>query len=192
MSRMLAQVSSRPREQGFTLVEVLAALVIISLGLLGIAKIQALAYASTGTASMRSLVAIEASGMASAMRANQAYWAVAPPNLAVSVTGTTVTASDAVLASALTAGTSCASATKSGCTTGALVAAYDLQQWANALNGVVAVGAGSGISCPQPPAGSPLSCSITVIWTEHTVSINALAGSAIGGAASSYTLVVEP
>jgi len=51
--------SKRPpcaREQGFTLVEVLVALLVTAVGLLGIAKIQALAYASTGSASVRSLV----------------------------------------------------------------------------------------------------------------------------------------
>jgi prepilin-type N-terminal cleavage/methylation domain-containing protein len=38
------------RASGFTLVEVLVALIIIAVGMLGLAKIQALAYASTGIA----------------------------------------------------------------------------------------------------------------------------------------------
>ncbi len=51
---------ARARAGGFTLLEVMVAVVITAIGLLGIAKIQALAYASTGTASLRSLVAIQA------------------------------------------------------------------------------------------------------------------------------------
>ena len=46
------------RTRGFSLLEVMVALVIISIGLLGVAKMQALAYASTSTASSRSLAAI--------------------------------------------------------------------------------------------------------------------------------------
>ena len=36
------------RARGFTLLEVMVALVVTTIGLLGIAKLQALAYASTG------------------------------------------------------------------------------------------------------------------------------------------------
>ena len=60
--------------RGFTLVEVLVALIIIGVGMLGIAKIQALAYASTGTAALRALAALEASSLAASMRANRGYW----------------------------------------------------------------------------------------------------------------------
>ena len=43
-------------------------LLVISIGLLGIAKMQALALSSTGTAKMRSLAAIEAASLASTIR----------------------------------------------------------------------------------------------------------------------------
>src|SRR5579862_6704677 len=67
----------RHRSRGFSLIEVLVALIIIGVGMLGIAKIQALAYASTGTAAARSIAAIEASSLAAAMRANRDYWTTA-------------------------------------------------------------------------------------------------------------------
>jgi len=81
--------------QGFSLIEVLVALVIIGVGMLGIAKIQALAYSSTATASLRSLAAIEASSLAAAMRANQNYWTTAAAATAqtISIVGGAVTAS---------------------------------------------------------------------------------------------------
>ncbi len=69
-----ANILFRSRARGFTLLEVMIALVITSIGLLGIAKIQALAYASTGSASLRSLVAMQAAGLASSMHTNRNYW----------------------------------------------------------------------------------------------------------------------
>src|SRR5438445_9867309 len=62
------------REAGFSLVEVMVALIVMSVGLLGIAKMQALALTSTTSARMRSIVALEASSLASTMRADRAYW----------------------------------------------------------------------------------------------------------------------
>ena len=61
--------------RGFTLIEVMVAHGHHLVGLLGIAKIQALAYASTGTASVRSLVALQAAGLAASMHADRSYWA---------------------------------------------------------------------------------------------------------------------
>ena len=61
--------------RGFTLLEVMVSLVVTSIGLLGIAKLQALAYASTGSASVRSLVALQAAGLAASMHADRGYWA---------------------------------------------------------------------------------------------------------------------
>ena len=75
------------RSRGFTLLEVMVSLIIISIGLLGIAKIHALAYASTASASTRSLVALQAAGLAATMHTNRTYWAfgVQPP--VVNITG---------------------------------------------------------------------------------------------------------
>ncbi len=69
--------SADPHSQGFSLVEVMVALVVLSIGLLGIAKMQALSLSSTTIASMRSLAALEASSLAAAMHENRGYWATA-------------------------------------------------------------------------------------------------------------------
>ena len=61
--------------RGFSLVEVMVALVICSIGLLGLAKLEALALSSTGVASGRALASLEASSLAAAMHANPGYWA---------------------------------------------------------------------------------------------------------------------
>src|ERR1700678_1427642 len=65
------RASAHARAGGFTLLEVMVAVVVTAIGLLGIAKIQALAYASTTTASVRSLVALQASGLAASMHADR-------------------------------------------------------------------------------------------------------------------------
>src|SRR5258708_22976329 len=79
----------RTKARGFTVREVMISLIITSIGLLGIAKIHALAYASTASAGTRSIVALQAAGLASAMHANRTYWA-AGLTAPVIITGTTI------------------------------------------------------------------------------------------------------
>src|ERR1700678_4179404 len=62
------------RSEGFSLVEVMVALVVCCVGLLGLAKMEALSISSTGIAGARSLAAIEASSLAAAMHADRGYW----------------------------------------------------------------------------------------------------------------------
>ena len=76
--------------RGFTLLEVMISLIITSIGLLGIAKIHALAYSSTATAGVRSLVALQTAGLASSMHANRGYWAAGAAPVPVIITGTTI------------------------------------------------------------------------------------------------------
>jgi type IV pilus assembly protein PilV len=178
------------RNSGFSLIEVLVALIIIGVGMLGIAKIQALAYAGTGTASLRSLAAIEAASLASAMRANRNYWTVAPTPLTVTVT-TTMTPSDAALAT----GATCLS--PSVCTA-AQVAGYDLTNWVTAVNALLPSVTGT-VNCPTPvPVGGftpPIGCTIQLTWYERNVGVNAQSQINAQGVAippQFYTLYVEP
>src|SRR5882757_3906977 len=94
---------------GFTLLEVMVSLFIISIGLLGIAKIHALAYSSTATAGTRSLVALQAAGLASSMHADRSYWSGPAVPAVVTITtnstsGTTTITPAAVDAAANTPG----------------------------------------------------------------------------------------
>jgi len=173
--------------RGFTLIEVLVALIIIAVGMLGIAKIQALAYASTGTASMRSLAAIEASSLASAMRVNRGYWTVAPIPLTITITGANVNATDGTLNGAI----SCVSGVGvTPCSTNTL-AAYDLHTWATALNKALP-NVSATVNCPTPlPAGTPLGCTIQINWSERNTAINSQsAGTTM--VTLPYVLYVEP
>src|ERR1700754_3026480 len=79
------------KARGFSMIEVMVALIIISVGLLGIAKMQALALSSTGTARLRSLAAIEAASLASVMHSDRAYWSLLGPGVTtISITKATV------------------------------------------------------------------------------------------------------
>lgn len=184
--------SARAGARGFSLVEILVSLIIIAVGLLGIAKIQALAYASTGTASLRSLAAIEAASLASAMRANRNYWTVPATPLLITVTGPVIVKSDGAIAGTFNCAFG-AAGNNTPCTAPQL-ASYDLQTWVNSLNAMLPGVTGS-VSCPTPvPAGGftpPVGCTIQLIWSERNVGINAQSQTTTMSLPT-YTLYVEP
>ncbi|HSY07182.1 MAG TPA: type IV pilus modification protein PilV [Steroidobacteraceae bacterium] len=198
---------SRPTSagaRGFSLIEVLVALIVVSVGLLGIAKMQAIAYSSTGVASKRSLAAIEAASLASSMHANRAYWSVsgiAPAS--TTVTGNAVTASTDP---ALLAAVDCTSGGAVPCTASAL-AAYDLgfgpTSWAAALQSLLGTSDQAVIACVNPaPPQTPVTCTVTITWSENQVALNSQEAAAANAAAAantpaalqlpSYTLYIEP
>jgi type IV pilus assembly protein PilV len=171
------------RARGFTLVEVLVSLIIISVGLLGLAKIETVAYASTGVASQQSLAALQAASLASAMRANRGYWA----GVAAGTIYNSATAATNTYACALPAGTAFTSAL---CTPTQL-AAYDLQDWfTNSLSKSLP-NPTAKITCNAASGTSPLGCWITINWVEENVAINSQSTT---GTLSppTYTLYVVP
>jgi type IV pilus assembly protein PilV len=183
--------------RGFTLIEVLVALIVTCIGLLGIAKIQALVYANTGSASTRSLVALQASGLAAAMHANRVYWSAGAAPSPITISNTTISESTNTLNTTAAATTDCnltGSTVALPCTPPVL-AAHDLHIWANGLSALLpGVTPTTTITCP---IAIPLTCTIQITWSEKTVSLNtqAQAGTVQGAAgtfAPTYTLYVEP
>lgn len=185
------------RARGFSIVEVMVALLVISTGLLGIAKLQALALSNTSGARLRALASIEAASLAATMQADRNYWGTITTKTTATVQNGSVTAaSDAVLNTSVEC-TLGAAGSVAPCTAQQM-AAYDLQQWATALQNVLGAGGQSpnnaAISCTVPTATDPVSCMITINWTESQVAANAVEA---GGDASaltnpSYTLYVDP
>jgi type IV pilus assembly protein PilV len=169
---------ARHGSRGFSLVEVMVALVICSVGLLGLAKLESLALSSTGVASSRSLAAIQASSLAAAMHANPGYWAAgfAPATTTVSATNNFSSASPC-----LTAGTS-------SCVPSAM-AAFDLQQWAIQLGNVLP-GYYATITCST--GSFPVTCNIQIQWVENAVSANAQQTNMAGMQVPTYILYVQP
>ena len=173
-------LGAQARARGFSLVEVMVALVVCAVGLLGLAKMESLALSSTSVASSRSIAAIEASSLAAAMHANPGYWAAgfAPP----------VTLVSAAPANNFSTAAPCLTAGAGSCIPSAM-AFYDLQQWAISLNAVLP-GYLATVSCSV--TGFPVSCTIQIQWTENAVAVSA-AQTGIGSlAAPTYVLYVQP
>lgn len=170
------------RQRGFSLVEVLVSLIIIAVGMLGLAKINALAYANTGVASQQSLAALEAASLASAMRANHSYWSTVSLTTAFSYTANALVPS----------GSNTLPTTTNTCTTSCtptLLAEYDVQTWVAAVNAVLPNPV-TKINCPVPsPTTSPPGCWISVSWLEENVANNVAISTMTP---PSYTLYVVP
>lgn len=198
----MTRIYTSARSRGFSLIEVMVALIVICVGLLGIAKMQALSLSNSTTSRMRSLAAIEAASLASAMHSNRQYWANAAP-ATVTVNPGVVASSDAALAAAATADltnlTACFGAPGTAAQCAALpLAALDLARWSTSLNALLppppAPTPMATILCP-PIAGAPTSCTIQISWGEKAVAVNQQETAAAANAqfqVPTYTLYVEP
>ena len=166
---------SRFNPRGFTLLEVLVALLIFSLGLIGIAGLLTVSVVTNHSAYLRTQAIFLAQGMADRMHANplglwnSSYQLNTPTTPPTAPTGATPTAS-ANVQNCLTA--SC---------TYAQVATRDLQVWQNELLTFLP-NAGVAIKCTVPPVATaptalqllslpPYSttCEIELSWTQMAV-----------------------
>lgn len=202
-------LNANPRARGFSLIEVMVAVIVICVGLLGIAKMQALSLSNSTTSRMRSLAAIEAASLAAAMHSNRQYWGnTAPVSVTVNPNAGVVASTDAALAATATADlatnpiNACFGASAAAQCTALPLAAFDLARWSSSLNALLPNPTAT-ISCP-PVVGvaAPTSCTIQVSWTEKAVAINQqqaqqeAAAQAAGTPGQfetpTYTLYVEP
>ena len=182
--------ASACRPSGFTLIEVLIALLVISVGLLGLAKMDALAISNTQISSSRSLIALQASSMAAAMQGNKGYWAAGVAPATFSTSGTTVTDSTGVLNQ--TVSTCVGTAAGAPVCTPPQLAAYDVQAWAAEMAAQFPSYA-ANFNC-RSAAGTPVSCTIQISWSEKYVALNrtTATGSAAQTATQTYFLYVDP
>jgi type IV pilus assembly protein PilV len=166
------------RIRGFSLVEVMVAVVVICVGLLGIAKMQSLSLSNMTTSRLRSLAAFEAAGLAAAMHSNRDYWANTPPNT-ITVNpqaAPAIASSDAALAVQVTTDlgnlNACVGTAGGGpaCPTGENLAAYDLARWVTSVQGLLP-NPTAAISCPPGVGAVPTSCTIQISWGETAVAI---------------------
>ncbi|MBS0377029.1 MAG: type IV pilus modification protein PilV [Proteobacteria bacterium] len=208
-------MAKKRRHSGFSLVEVMVAVVVICIGLLGIAKMQAMSVAATNMSRQRSLAAMQAASIASAMHSNRQYWNNVLPGFQVSISGTltaptVVVAGDpsTVLQGQIVADVAAQGACVSSSSTATLptctppqLAAYDLARWWVQSVGNQLPNPTAQVTCPGAPVGNaaPMSCTVQIQWTEKTVAINStLAGNEeqnAGTAAAeipTFTLYVEP
>lgn len=155
--------------KGFSLIEALIALLVIAIGLMGIAALQAATIYRTHTATLQGLAAIEAQSIAAKITANQ-----------IALAGYNTT--DAIT---VTAPKKCTTIT-SPCSP-ADMADYDLFQWGTNLDNSLPQGKGQ-VACTAIPA----QCTISVSWWQRQAA--AAAGGTPGSAGQilTYSLVMRP
>ncbi|MFZ6862748.1 type IV pilus modification protein PilV [Undibacterium sp. Ji67W] len=191
MNRLLRSAS---KQKGFTLFEVVVAMIVCGIGLLGLAKMAALAVSTTQNAGSRSLIAVQMESLASMMHANRSFWQ-SGQILKFSATGTTVTDSKGILTGSYPAGclTVC---------TPAQLAAFNVNTWVNDMNNqfpsytatVNCSAPGTTVISGSAVAATAIDCSINVTWTEKQVAVNANAatGSAAQVTTQSYSVYLKP
>lgn len=150
------------RKEGFTLIEILVTLLILSIGLLGVASLQVQGMRNNQSAYLKSQASMLAYDMADRMRANEAQ-ALAGSYTPFDTQGNVPTAPNC--------------SNNAGCTP-ANTAISDLAEWADLLNGTV-----SGMSM-LPSAQGTVAVSggneftVTISWQEtqwdEATSVNAL------------------
>lgn len=184
------QTPSR-QQGGFTLIEVMIAVLIVTVGLLGFSKMQALAISSTQVASSRSMIALQSASLAAAMHGNKTYWAGGVASAAFSTAGSTVTDATGVL-SAVPPVCDATTVPAAPLCTPAQLAAYDLQHWATNMAALFPSYRSDG-TCTTSPNTS-ISCTVTVSWTEKYVSSNqsTVSNSSSTAGIRTYTLYVQP
>jgi len=148
-SEQLSVHTATPKDAGFTLLEVLVALLVLSIGLLGLAALQASGTRYVHGAYLRSQAVIQAYDMADRIRANL-------PGVQTGgytdLSGIPSTHSDCI-------GSSCSAAQ---------MAQFDLWQWNTANASLLPSGAGTVTIAANPGvcAVANCVCTITVSWNE--------------------------
>ena len=150
---------SMNKEQGFSMLEVLVAMVVIMVGALGIAGMQLLAITSTENARYQNVATMLAGSLTAAMQANVAYWGTPPPKIVVD--GTTITGGPATTAKTCIGLTVVCDKTE--------MAFYDLKTW---VGEVAAALPGSSTLIVCPGSKSPAICSVTLTWSERNVALH--------------------
>lgn len=140
-------IRSPHRQTGFTMIEVLVALIVLAIGLLGVAGVQTLAMKQTTNSHVRSQVSILAYDMVERIRAN-------------------LPGAEGGEYSSITA-----APTAPTCTTcsPAQVADLDASQWYTSLNNSIPGFTGASVTVASGVA------TVTINWTERDLGNNAVA-----------------
>jgi len=180
---LVTRALTRRRQDGFTMIELLVTILIVTVGLLGLAKMQAAAVSNTGVARTRALMTYQAESLAGIMRANRAFWVTSGnyatwPAFDVSSAGAASQTGMTSVSTCVGAGVTC---------TPAQLAYDDLMNstygWAKKFNdGTTASafpGASAKIACVSASGGTcaanpttPHSYDITLTWDQKMVAVN--------------------
>jgi type IV pilus assembly protein PilV len=192
---MSRRTKNLPGAAGFSLVEVMVAVVIICIGLLGIAKLQAMSLSNSTMSRQRAIAAIQAASLAASMHANRNFWSnqtnlgleivIAPsgavtvpvPNPAPANLQSSIVADIALYSPVSTTGPCIGTASAvPACPNnqGQDLAAFDVSRWYAASLSKLLPNAAADVLCPAVAitTQAPASCTITITWTEKSVAMN--------------------
>jgi type IV pilus assembly protein PilV len=184
------------KSKGFSLIEVLVSLAILSISILGFIAAEAMSINNTAIARYHSLAAAISTSMASAMRANPAYWEtyspslLAPSTLTISASASQANFSETILSdSTLNAYTANCSTTT--CNASSL-AAYDIKTFGMSVANLLPQGS-AVIKCGYQQNASPVSCVITISWGEKDIAIyKNISLTKNTTSIKSYSMLVQP
>ena len=192
---------SRRQEGGFTLIELMITVLIVTVGLLGLAKLQATAVSNTAAARTRALMTYQAESLAGMIRANKGFW-VTSGSAAVDrwfkVNAAGVASDSGQMAKKGASG----SCIDTGTCTPENLAWDDMYTWAAAFNNGTATSAFpgaqasiacvpvTGSNCTANPA-SPHGFDITLTWDQKQVAMNRSTATTAATAASSVSIVMH-
>ena len=154
------RTSTRRPQRGFSMIEVLVTMLIISLALLGTAGLQAYAMRMNQGAQFRSLAVFLVADLAERIEANRAQ----------AVAGQYVVATSGVPAAV---NTTC----RDGTCSAAQLAVFDLSQWQNTVATALPQ---STWTIVQTVAGNPSTYTITLGWVDRTADVQYAAADASG------------
>jgi type IV pilus assembly protein PilV len=184
MQRPIADIRWRG-QSGFSLLEVLVALLVISISLLGVAGMQAISIGNTGESGYRSIAATQAASIASAMSTNEQYWQTfqtAPGNATVSGSAVSIGGSSQTVKNCTSYGTTPVACSPSD------LANYDLSTWGQQLQAALPGGTGK-VTC-NLWVNSLTICQVEVDWLEKNQAQNG--ATVIGGTAYHLDMMVQP
>ena len=166
----------RQYQRGFSLTEVLIALLVLMFGVLGMVGLQAMAVSNAVAGQYNGQAAIEASSIAAAMKANAEYWGSLPGT--VTVTPGTTPGSIAISGGPAAFSGSCVSGTTC---TAAQMAYYDLTTVGTDIASNLPGGT-LGISCVLNGAvcASPALFTLTITWFEKNIALHNGTGAETG------------
>jgi type IV pilus assembly protein PilV len=179
--------------RGFTLIELLITLVVVAVGMLGLAKLEAAAVAESGVSRIRSLMTYQAESLAAMMRANRNYWGGttgAAPGFTLTAGATTITDNGGTNKMDTSKTTCVSTSTTTNFCTSAQLAYFDIvKTWLPNYTSQFP-GGGATVACTVT-ANLPTTCDITLSWTEHTVGINSNSASASAAAGGTVSMVLH-
>lgn len=183
---------TRRRQDGFTMVELLVTILIVTVGILGLAKMQATAVSNTAVSRTRALMTYQAESLAAMIRSNRSFWITSGnftswPDFKLKADGTyTSNLMDTSITTCTGATVTC---TPAGLAFDDVVNTWKPQFVTNFPNATATIACvpATGTTCNANPT-APHGYDITLTWAQKMVAMNK---STVGSQTQNVTIVMH-